>query len=105
MTWIRDSKAYILNKPAVRHRITNELTLCGRYGEVWQYSPSSYSIRVWSIKVANKINRHLNLTDSLNTGDELVLNNLSLDKTLSLLRFLSIPKSRSSQISYLQENS
>lgn len=88
----------LYGRPCIRHRITRELTLFGKYGEIYPYSNELAAVIVRAPKIAFKIAQLLQV--EVNTpyhqGEEILFRvpNTLVNTIVPLLR---IPRTRPSQ--------
>lgn len=52
--YLADEKLYGIN--AIKHKLTGEVMICSKYGQIYEYSDSEAAILVRSPKIASKIN-------------------------------------------------
>ena len=88
----------LLGYKAIKHRITRELCLFCKYGEVWQHSPTSYSFLITSTKIANKIARLLNTPRTTDALDEMLILDIDEPTSKTIIQHLTPPKNVSTQL-------
>lgn len=70
--WER-TKLKLCGYPQTRNRLTGELCLVGRYGEIWQYSETEYAAFISSPHAAKRISKIPNMDISIKRGEEAVV--------------------------------
>jgi hypothetical protein len=54
--WYRStSSPTIAGYPCIKHKLTGELCIVGKHGEIWEYSETKLALMSHSTKVTNKI--------------------------------------------------
>ncbi len=99
--WTYSLMDSICGRKALHHKETRELSLGGKYGEVYIYSDSLLAARIVSHKVANKLARHYNKEPNNHLGDESVIKFPYADINF-VAKTLMIPKSQKTQLKYME---
>jgi hypothetical protein len=90
----------ILGYPTVEHKITSEVALVGRYGEIWpDQLTGCYRAVIRNTKIAKKFRSDL----KFKKHDELVVEIRDRETLKSLVEGLRIFRSPKSQIKYANE--
>lgn len=89
----------MLGYKALKHRITKELCLFGRYGEMWQVSDTTYGVLIHSSAIAKKIAKlaKIDIPGKIDVNDEVVLN-ISAKLAPQIAKCLQIKKQLKSQL-------
>lgn len=66
--WIPSKLKYKGKYAAITHKLTGEMAVNCKYGEVWEYSRFTSCVRVTSSKAAKKIQEYLYSTKPLSTN-------------------------------------
>lgn len=95
-----ETKETFLGRPCLRHSVTNELAIYGKYGEIYLNNSSTCKARVWSPK---KTGIQPPEGYKWRSGDETVItfDNSELVKYIKLLK---VPTLASTQASYVMED-
>ncbi|MDB5038083.1 MAG: hypothetical protein JWQ35_1611 [Bacteriovoracaceae bacterium] len=71
--WI-PSRKQIGRLDTVEHELTNEVSLVGKHGEIWQFDDNgNYRVLITDFRIANKLSKKLNARAGYRKDDEAVL--------------------------------
>ncbi len=99
--WTDKTEEMINGIPAIKNKVTKELTLAGKYGEIWYYRPGEYAAIVTSVVVANRLRKALGYSkQKFEVGDEILLH-FKAEHFDFIVKKLKIPKkSRLKQVNF-----
>lgn len=91
----------ILGFPCLRHRVTGEFAMFGKYGEIWSVNSDTCICRIWDARTACVEAKKG--YKKLIKGDEFIVSIYAKDLP-KYMKLLKVPKLLSTQVSYSMED-